>query len=61
MKARSGIQALIKKLNEGSIDSGRAIAQMYQDECVEQYSKMMRSLSLIKVLRIEIETYVAAS
>jgi hypothetical protein len=47
----------MKKLNEGGTETGKMIIDTYNDECSELYQKMMKSLNLIKILKIEIDKY----
>ena len=57
MKRRSHIQTLIKRLNEGSSECGKMTSDLYTEECSDLYQKMMKSLSTIKILKVELETY----
>ena len=55
MKHRLMIQTLACQINEGSeIASPQHLQQLYSGECLSQYQTMMKSLSMIKSLRIEI-------
>lgn len=47
----------MKRVNEGSGEGGKVIADLYTEECADLYQKMMKSLSTVKMLKIEIEQY----
>lgn len=57
MQKRMSIQNLVKKINEGNPDSGRLISDQYTNECTEEYQKMMKALSTIKTLKMEINSF----
>jgi hypothetical protein len=57
MQKRQTIHTLTKRLNEGGPESGKAIADIYSNECADEYQKMMKALNSIKILKIEIDQY----
>ena len=58
MKHRAMVQALACRINEGSESaSPKQLQQIYAGDCLTQYQTMMKSLSMIKSLRIEISKF----
>lgn len=58
MNKRIILQLLSKKINEGAEGvSVKQIQDLFLDECASLYDSMMKSLNIVKTLRIEINNF----
>lgn len=58
MKHRQQLQSIVCQINKGSEQaSPKHLQTLFSGECLSQYSTMMKALSVIKQLRIEISKY----
>lgn len=58
MKHRQQLQSIACQINKGSdLASPKHLQSLFSGDCLAQYSTMMKALSVIKQLRIEISKY----
>ena len=57
MKKRQQVQVTVGLLNEGAGDAAKTLQRLIHGDCNDYYNAMMKALSMIKALKIQINQF----